>query len=57
MVHGLAGTAGIYTTSRIERHFRDAQTLRQHGFLSAARFGTVGQVMLGVPPEFPLVRF
>jgi indole-3-acetate monooxygenase len=57
MMHGLAGTAGIYSSNRIERHFRDAQTLRHHGFLCAARYGTVGEIMLGLPPEFPLVRF
>ncbi len=56
MLHGLAGTSGIYTGSRLERHFRDAHTLRHHGFVSANRFETVGQVRLGLEPEFALVR-
>lgn len=56
-MHGLAGTSGIYATSRLERHFRDAQTLRHHGFISAGRYETVGQVYLDVEPEFALVRF
>jgi alkylation response protein AidB-like acyl-CoA dehydrogenase len=54
-MHRLAGTTGIYTRSPLERHFRDAQTLRHHGFLSENRFETVGQVYLGVEPEFPMV--
>lgn len=57
LMHRMGGTAGIYTRSRLERHFRDAQTVRQHGFLSEARFETVGQVYLGVQPEFPFVVF
>ena len=57
MMHRLAGTSGIYTRSPLERHLRDAQTLRHHGFLCENRFETVGQVYLGVPPEFPMVAF
>jgi alkylation response protein AidB-like acyl-CoA dehydrogenase len=55
LMHRLAGTTGIYTRSPLERHFRDAQTLRHHGFLSENRFEAVGQVYLGVNPEFPMV--
>jgi alkylation response protein AidB-like acyl-CoA dehydrogenase len=57
MMHRVAGTSGIYTKSPLERHFRDAQTLRHHGFLSENRFEAVGQVYLGVPPEFAMVAF
>jgi len=56
-MHSLAGTSAIYTRSRLERHFRDAQTLRHHGFVSANRYEAVGQVYLGIPPEFGLVGF
>jgi indole-3-acetate monooxygenase len=56
-MHRVAGTSGIYTRSRLERLFRDAQTVRQHGFLNEARFETVGQVYLGVEPEFGMVAF
>lgn len=55
MMHALAGTTGIYTRSPLERHFRDMQTLRHHGFVSENRFEAVGQVYLGLPPEFPMV--
>ena len=39
------------------RLFRDAQTVRHHGFHSESRYETVGQVYLGVDPEFPFVAF
>jgi alkylation response protein AidB-like acyl-CoA dehydrogenase len=57
LMHRMAGTSGIYTRNRLERHFRDAQTLRHHGFLCEARLETVGQVYLGLEPEFAFVAF
>lgn len=57
LMHRMGGTNGIYARSRLERHFRDAQTVRHHGFVSDSRLETVGQVYLGVPPEFPFVAF
>src|SRR5262245_58732981 len=57
LMHRSAGTAGIYARNRLERHFRDAQTLRHHGFLCERRLETVGQVYLGVEPEFGFVAF
>ena len=56
MMHNLAGASAIYESNRLERHFRDAQTLRNHGFVSRSRYETVGQVYLGVQPEFPFVQ-
>ena len=55
MMHALAGTTGIYTRSPLERHFRDMQTLRHHGLISESRFEAVGQVYLGLAPEFPML--
>jgi alkylation response protein AidB-like acyl-CoA dehydrogenase len=57
IMHRMGGTSGIYTRSRLERHFRDAQTVRHHGFVSDSRLETVGQVYLDVEPEFPFVAF
>jgi alkylation response protein AidB-like acyl-CoA dehydrogenase len=57
LMHRMGGTNGIYARNRLERHFRDAQTVRHHGFVSDSRLETVGQVYLGVPPEFPFVGF
>ena len=57
LMHRMSGTSGVYTRNRLERHFRDAQTVRHHGFLSESRLETVGQVYLGVEPEFAMVAF
>lgn len=56
-IHRLAGTSGIYKRSRLERLFRDAQTLRHHGFMAENKYETAGQVYLGVAPEFGFVAF
>jgi alkylation response protein AidB-like acyl-CoA dehydrogenase len=55
LVHSMAGTSGVYTRSPLERHFRDVQTVRHHGFCSEGRYETAGQVYLGVEPEFGFV--
>jgi hypothetical protein len=56
-MHRVAGTSGIYARSRLERHFRDALTVRHHGFMCESRLETVGQIYLGLEPEFPFVAF
>ena len=53
----IAGTTAIRATSPLERCFRDVQTMKHHAFASEARYGTFGQVYLGVPPDFPVVAF
>jgi alkylation response protein AidB-like acyl-CoA dehydrogenase len=57
LMHRMGGSSGIYERSPLERHFRDAQTVRHHGFLSESRLETVGQVYLGLEPEFGFVAF
>ena len=57
VIHRLAGTTGIYTKSKLDRYFRDAHTLRHHGFVSEGKLETVGQIYLGLPPDFPLIVF
>ena len=57
LVYGLAGSTAVYVRSPLERHFRDVQTLRHHGFTSEGRYQTYGQVALGLQPEFGLVAF
>ena len=56
-MHRIAGTTGIYTRSRLDRYFRDAHTLRQHGFVSENKLESIGQVYLGLAPEFVLLAF
>ena len=53
----IAGTTAFRATSPLERCFRDVQTMRHHVFASEARYGTFGQVYLGVPADFPVVAF
>jgi indole-3-acetate monooxygenase len=53
----IAGTTAFRATSPLERCFRDVQTMRHHVFTSEARYGTFGQVYLGVPLDFPVVAF
>jgi alkylation response protein AidB-like acyl-CoA dehydrogenase len=57
LMHRMGGTSGIYARNRLERHFRDAETVRHHGFVCEARLETVGQVYLGLEPEFVMVAF
>ena len=52
LAYNVAGTSGIYTKNPLERHFRDIQVLKQHGFASENRYETVSQVYFGLPPEF-----
>jgi len=53
----IAGTTAFRATSPLERCFRDVQTMKHHVFASEARYGTFGQVYLGIPPDFPVVAF
>ncbi|MER7212829.1 acyl-CoA dehydrogenase family protein [Streptosporangium sp. NPDC020072] len=45
----LAGTTAIYTSSPLERYFRDVHTAVKHITLSHTHFETVGQYLLGGP--------
>jgi indole-3-acetate monooxygenase len=53
LTYRIAGTSGIYTQSPLEQYFRDVQVLRHHAFGAETRYETVGQVYLGLPPDFP----
>ena len=55
LMYSVSGTTGIYKRNRLERLHRDAQVLRQHGFVSESRFETVGQVWMGLAPELGFV--
>jgi alkylation response protein AidB-like acyl-CoA dehydrogenase len=57
LVCGVAGTSGIYTRSPLERAFRDVHTARHHGWVSESRYGTYGQIALGLEPDFPVALF
>jgi indole-3-acetate monooxygenase len=53
----MAGTTAFRASSPLERYFRDVQTMKHHAFASESRYGTFGQVYLGVPADFPVVAF
>ena len=53
----LGGSSAVFTAHPLERLFRDAQVIRQHGFVSAARYETAAQVALGLEPDLPFVHF
>jgi alkylation response protein AidB-like acyl-CoA dehydrogenase len=57
LVCAAAGTTGVYTRSPLERAFRDVHTARHHGWVSEARYGTYGQIALGLEPDFPVALF
>jgi alkylation response protein AidB-like acyl-CoA dehydrogenase len=57
LMYRLAGASGNYTRSPLERYFRDVEVLRHHAFGAETRYETVGQVYLGLPPDFPFVAF
>ncbi|WP_245997472.1 acyl-CoA dehydrogenase family protein [Nocardia pseudobrasiliensis] len=47
IAYTLAGTSSLYTSSRLERAFRDIHSATKHITLSASHFETVGQYLLG----------
>jgi indole-3-acetate monooxygenase len=53
LVHAAAGTSAIRDEHRFQRHFRDVHTITQHAYISASRYESGGQYMLGVPNEWP----
>lgn len=58
LVHAAVGSSGIQEAQyRFARHFRDAHTITQHAVCSAARFESMGQVMLGLETEWPFFSF
>ena len=57
LAYSVAGTSGFRTGSPLERYFRDTQVLKHHAFAAETRYETVGQVYLGLPPDFPGLTF
>jgi alkylation response protein AidB-like acyl-CoA dehydrogenase len=53
LVHAAAGTTAIRNEHRLQRHFRDVHTITQHGFISASRYESAGQLLLGLNSDWP----
>jgi alkylation response protein AidB-like acyl-CoA dehydrogenase len=52
-LQGLAGTTGIRAEHPFQQYFRDVHTLNQHALASAARFESLGQLILGRQSDWP----
>jgi len=57
MMFSLGGSTSVFDGQPLQRLFRDAQVIRQHGFVSAGRYETGAQIALGLEPDLPLVHF
>jgi alkylation response protein AidB-like acyl-CoA dehydrogenase len=57
LAYSVAGTSGFRMGSPMERYFRDIQVLKHHALAAETRYETVGQVYLGLPPDFPVLAF
>jgi len=57
LLHSLLGTAGIRNEQPFARHFRDVHTITQHAYVSEMRFTAVGQVALGLEPDWGFLHF
>ena len=55
LVHSVVGSTGFQENSRFEQLFRDAHTLSQNTFASTTRYEAVGQVLLGMPTDWPIL--
>jgi alkylation response protein AidB-like acyl-CoA dehydrogenase len=53
LVHAASGTSGIRNECGFPRHFRDVHTITQHGFISASRYESAGQLLLGLNTDWP----
>jgi alkylation response protein AidB-like acyl-CoA dehydrogenase len=57
LAYSMAGTSGFRAGSPLERYFRDIQVMKHHALAAETRYETVGQVYLGLPPDFPVLAF
>jgi alkylation response protein AidB-like acyl-CoA dehydrogenase len=57
LIHAIVGASGIREEYPFSRHFRDIHVITQHGFTDASKLESVGQIMLGLDPEWPFFAF
>jgi indole-3-acetate monooxygenase len=57
IVHEIVGASGVRDEYSFSRHFRDIHVITQHGFINAAKLQGVGQIMLGLAPDWPFFAF
>ncbi|WP_036280656.1 acyl-CoA dehydrogenase family protein [Methylocystis sp. ATCC 49242] len=57
IVHEIVGASGVRDEYSFSRHFRDIHVITQHGFINSAKLQPVGQIMLGLAPDWPFFAF
>lgn len=57
LIHSIAGTAAVRKDKPFERYFRDIHVVTQHAFVCENRFEAVGQVRLGLDPDWEFLYF
>jgi alkylation response protein AidB-like acyl-CoA dehydrogenase len=57
LIHEIVGASGIREEYEFSKHFRDIHVITQHGFINAGKLEAVGQIMLGLEPEWPFFQF
>ena len=55
-VYLAAGASAIREEQPFQRYFRDVHVITQHAFTSPSRFEAVGQIMLGLEPDWPFFQ-
>ncbi|MDD2759681.1 MAG: hypothetical protein PHH11_05260 [Methylomonas sp.] len=57
LIQEIAGASAIREEYQFAQHFRDVHVIAQHGFINAAKLESVGQILLGVEPEWPFFQY
>lgn len=57
LIHSIAGTASIRNENSYPRHFRDIHVITQHAFVCETRLEAVGQIRLGLEPDWGFFNF
>jgi alkylation response protein AidB-like acyl-CoA dehydrogenase len=57
LIHSIAGTASIRNESSFPRYCRDIHTITQHAFVCESRLEAVGQIRLGLEPDWGFFHF
>ena len=52
LIHSIAGTSAIRNEQPFQRFFRDSHVITQHAFVCESRLEAVGQVRLGLKPDW-----
>jgi alkylation response protein AidB-like acyl-CoA dehydrogenase len=53
LIHACAGTSAIRNEQPFQQRFRDVHTLSQHAFTGAARYESLGKLLLGRESDWP----